>query len=219
LPPRPSRPEQYPHIATRFPTLDHALGIGGIPSAALTECISSGTSGLTTLALKVIAQAQADYAQASAVWVDTTASFDADYAVRCGVVLDRLLVVRTDCNIADILHTLVTSSGVSVLVCDMRHGLQGAPLPRLEPLAMSRITTALASTECALLLLTEPSLSPGYTQAALRLQLTRERWLIRTGDVVGYRVQVHILKNRFAPAERRVSITIGFSILMQGDRL
>ncbi len=213
--PRRIDPEIHPSIPTGFARLDRALGIGGIPRGALTECLGRGTAGLTTLALKAIVQAQSSRQEALAAWLDSALSFDADYAVRCGVALDRLLVVRTADHLADVLHTLVTSGGADMLVCDLRG--RGVQAP--DRLTMSRIGAALGAADCGLMLLAEPDRAGSYAQSALRLFLTRERWLMRGRDVAGYRVQAHILKNRYAPADRRVGITIGFSTTVHGEGL
>ena len=69
-------------ISTSFPSLDRALdGIGGIPRRRLTEILGAPTSGMATLALKIIATAQAE--GNLAVYIDLGATFDPDYAARC----------------------------------------------------------------------------------------------------------------------------------------
>ncbi len=176
---------------------------GGLPRGCITQTIGRGTAGLTTLALKVVAHAQHD--NDAAAWLDVPLTFDAEYAVRCGVALDRLLVVRSGENIADVLYALVGSRAVGVLVCDLRSRDVRFP----DTSALSRLMTALASTSCALVFLTEPDTPLNTHAIALRLGLECERWLMRGRDVSGYRVQVEVLKNRFAPAGRCVSLTIG----------
>jgi len=68
--PEGSANSEQPHISTTWARLDAAIGIGGIPRAALTECVGSSTAGLTTLALNIIAGAQAYHAHPTAAWVD-----------------------------------------------------------------------------------------------------------------------------------------------------
>ena len=74
---------EVPHIATGFPRLDRALGIGGLPCGRICELAGPATSGKTTLALKFLAQAQAGNAQVA--YVDQALYFDPDYAYRCGL--------------------------------------------------------------------------------------------------------------------------------------
>ena len=87
-----ARAVEAPHIPTGFPALDQALGIGGIPRGRITEMMGAPTSGMATLALKVIASAQSR--RDMAAYVDLGYTFDPDYAARCGVTPDKLLLVR-----------------------------------------------------------------------------------------------------------------------------
>ena len=77
-----------PHIPTGFPPLDRALGIGGLPKGKISELVGPATSGKTTLALKFLAQAQADGGQVG--YIDQARYFDPDYAHRCDLDLSRL---------------------------------------------------------------------------------------------------------------------------------
>src|SRR5258708_5676351 len=85
---------ENPHISTRFPLLDRALGIGGIPRGRIPEIASTPTSGMGSLALRLIGSAQKEGDQA--VYVDSDCTFDAEYAAHSGVDLDRLLIVRPE---------------------------------------------------------------------------------------------------------------------------
>ena len=216
-----SRRESVPRVSTQFRLLDQALGIGGIPRGKITEIAGAPTSGMSTLALKVMASAQA--AGDMAVSVDPARTFDPDYASMCGVELEHLLVIRPKDHAQglDIAYDLIASGGVGALVYDLSSD-QAAP-PSLAK-ATSRLLSVLANSPCALIFLTaldrgqhppgipaahaeHTSLSP-YT--SLRLAVEKQRWLYRRKDVRGYRTRVSILKNKLAPPGRPVEITIGF---------
>ena len=91
LRPRQPQPAPWPHFLTTFPALDAALG-GGVPRGRITEITGTPTSGMVTLALKVLAQAQS--AGETVVYLDLYEAFDPDYAVRCGLRLETLWVLR-----------------------------------------------------------------------------------------------------------------------------
>src|SRR5258708_4681523 len=80
---KPDAATEVPHIATGFAALDRALGIGGVPRGHITEILGAPTSGMSTLAFRIVANAHA--AGDMAVYVDPGKTFDADYAVRCGI--------------------------------------------------------------------------------------------------------------------------------------
>src|SRR5258708_8423486 len=102
-----------PHIPTGFASLDHALGIGGLPLGQLTQVRGQATSGAMTLACKVLAQASGE----ALVYVDLAQTFDADYAARCGVDTASLLVIQPQSldHALEALTTLVDTAAVAVL--------------------------------------------------------------------------------------------------------
>jgi RecA/RadA recombinase len=193
-----------PALSTGFPRLDAALGTGGLPRGTLIQAVAQGTAGLTTLALTVLTHAQRN--REATAWIDTPLTFDAEYAVSRGVQLEKLLVVRSANYLSEVLYTLVSSRGTGLVVCDLRNSATQLPTAT----SWTQIATAAATTETTLLLLSENRANLLVYPAALRLQLRQERWLRRGADVRGVRVQVEVLKNRYAPAGRCVSLTIGF---------
>jgi recombination protein RecA len=231
-----------PHIPTGFPPLDRALGIGGLPKGKISELVGPATSGKTTLALKFLAQAQADGGQVG--YIDQARYFDPDYAHRCDLDLSRLLVGRPyDLREAlAMTESLVRSGGLSALVFDAPDFLWTDPevTPQLA-VFLDRLPAPLARSSMAFLFLHEsptgrsPALRPldrlGTTQAqdvalsalahyaAVRLQVVRERWLRRHGDVRGYKARVEVLKNRLGPAGRAVTIAIEFDGTVRGNGL
>ena len=224
-----ARPE-VPHIPTGFTSLDNALGIGGIPRGRITEILGVPTSGMTTLALKILANAQS--VGDTAVYVDLAHTFDPDYAGRCGVNVKRLLLARPhDSRQAlDIVYTLVTRGGVGVLLFDAVTDLFMVARGAWRPInVLQRLVATLAQSPTVLLFLT-PLLFGDATSgehypdgfalphvAAVRLLLERQQWIRRRQDVRGYRAQVTVLKNRLGASGKRVTIAITFNGTVQGD--
>jgi recombination protein RecA len=217
-----------PHIATGFPALDQALGIGGLPRGTVCELVGPATSGKTTLALKFLVQAQAGGGQVG--YIDQALYFDPDYAHRCALDLSRL-VVGTTHDLSEALaatEALVRSGGLAALVFDAFDFLWTDPLAAAQLAAtLNRLPAALARSGMVLLVLHEssggssPALSALAHYAAVRLQVVRERWLEHQGDVRGYAARVEVLKNRAAPGPLpgAVTITIEFNGTVRGDGL
>jgi len=187
-------------ISTTFPELDAALGSGGIPCGRLTEIGGVSTSSMATLVLKVITVAQGE--GGTAVYLDIERTFDADYAARCGVQLQQLIVVRPY-TVRQGLHMLadfLAPGSPDVLVFD-------SALERLaEPVTADLLTTAVSRLTTPLALPEPPPPSPLAHYAALRLRLHKERWLYRRGDVRGYEAQVGpCLTNAWGEATTRVN--------------
>jgi recombination protein RecA len=215
-----------PHIPTGFSPLDRALDIGGLPKGRLCELFGPATSGKTTLALRLLAQAQRDGGQVG--YIDQALYFDPDYAHCCGLDLSRLLVGTTqDLETALVtMEALVRSGSLSALVLDTLNSLW------TDREAVSRLTTTLnhlpaflARSSTVLLVLHEsstnssPALSALAHYATVRLQVAREGWLYNYGDIRGYTTQVEVLKNRVGPAGRVATIDIEFNRGVWGDGL
>jgi len=196
-----------PHLETGFATLDRALGIGGLPRGHVSELVGAPTSGAGTVALKTLANAH--YIGEMTVYLDLSGTFDADYAVRCGVRLANLLLVRptSDAEAFDIAYTLVSSGSVGALIYDAGAEMYLSVVWRL-------LLAPLANSACAFIYLSE---SATAESAAVRLYIERERWLYRRRDVRGYRARVTILENKFSALRNPVSVLIGFSGAVAGD--
>jgi recombination protein RecA len=206
-----------PHIPTGFPALDRALGIGGLPKGRLVELGGPATSGKITLALKLLAQAQAGGGQVA--YVDQARSFDPDYAQRCGLDLARLLVgwPLDGGETLAMTEALVSSGGLAALAFDALGLLWHDPdMGRRLASCLKRLVAPLARSGSMLLFLHEPDALDAPTRSALahhaavRLQVSRERWLRRQGDIRGYTARVEVLKNRLGPAGRAVPVSIEF---------
>ena len=217
-----------PHIPTGFPPLDRALGIGGLPKGKISELVGPATSGKTTLALKFLAQAQADGGQVG--YIDQARYFDPDYAHRCNLDLSRLLVGRPyDLREAlAMTESLVRSGSLSALVfdADALDFLWTDPeaAPQIAAF-LDRLPAPLARSSMAFLFLHEsptgrsPALAALAHYAAVWLQVVRERWLRRHGDIRGYEARVEVLKNRLGPAGKAVTIAIEFDGTVHGNGL
>jgi recombination protein RecA len=215
-----------PHIPTGFPPLDRALGIGGLPRGRVCELLGPATSGKTTLALKFLAQAQAGGGQVA--YVDQALYFDPDYAYRCGLDLSRLLVGTSP----DLQEALVMTEaqarngGLAALVFDALDFLWTDPIAApLLAATLNRLPAPLARSGTALLVLHEspadssPALSALAHYAAVRLQVVRDRWLRRHGDIRGYEARVGVVKNQLGPSGRTVPISIEFNGTVRGNGL
>lgn len=219
-------PSAFPHIPTSFPSLDSALGIGGLPRGRVSELVGPLTSGKTTLALKFLVQAQADGRQVG--YIDQARYFDPDYAHRCGLDLSRL-IIGTPYDLAETLamaEALARSGGLSALVFDTTDFFWADPDAASRVAAfLNRLSAPLAHARTALLVLQtssdtrSPALSALAHAATVRLQIVRERWLHRHGDIRGYKARVEVLKNRLGPSGRAVTIAIEFNGTVHGDGL
>jgi recombination protein RecA len=248
-----------PHIPTGFSALDRALGIGGLPKGRVCELVGPATSGKTTLALKFLAQAQADTAAHASsrkqarseqvAYVDQALYFDPDYAHRCGLDLSRLLV-GTSHDLRESLamtEALIHSGGLAAVVFDALDFLWTDPeAASLLAASLNRLPAALAHSGTTLLVLHEssstsasppgrmppgaspPGVSPPGTSpalsalahyAAVRLQVVREEWIHLQSDIRGYKARVEVLKNRWGPAGRTVTLAIEFNGTVRGNGL
>lgn len=210
-----------PVLATGFPALDDALGVGGLPRGRISEIAGVPTSGMVTLALRLIAQAQQETTASMAAYLDVDKTFDPDYAARCGVELARLMIVRptTLAQAVGMLPDFVATAGFSVLVVDSPPQLLGDDLAELLGTTLSRLVAPLSRSGCVLVFLS--GLPPGsplpdaYPRggglahyAAVRLLIWRERWLYHQRDVTGYEAQVAVVKNRLAAEGGRATVAL-----------
>lgn len=232
------------HIPTGFPPLDEALIIGGLPRGRISEFIGIPTSGMATMALKIAANAQERTSSGSgqaagAIYIDPGQTFDPDYAARCGLKLDQLVLVRPyDTRQAlDILQDFIMGGGIDVLIFDIPFTLlTESESSQALYTTLGRLIAPLSRSYCVLLFLTSlpaqkhvrnqlvntetllaayppviGSSNPISHYAAVRLVIQRERWLYKERDIRGYQAQVTVIKNKLGPAGKRVSIAITFN--------
>jgi recombination protein RecA len=164
--------------------------------------------------------------------VDLSYTFDPDYAVRCGVSLERLLLVRPHSGreALEIAASLIADGGIGVLILDSVSQLLGETHgPQLMSAALRQLVGALAESPCALVFLTplyfgdaasKDNYPSGFAvphYAAVRLLIEKERWLRKRRDVRGYRVRVTVIKNKLAPSRKSATIEITFNGVVNGN--
>jgi len=216
-------------IPTGFPALDALLAAGGLPRAGTVALAGAGSSGATTLALRVLAEAQVGGALAA--WVDLPRALDPVEAVARGVRLEWLAVLVPDdpAEALAMAGTLLQARAVDILVLDLGTARTGRPVattpatpvvparrgPRAPNLAdqLARLV-AFARRAGALLLVLEPAGTPAPLRAALdegaglRLELRRRGWVRLGREVVGQRTEVRVAKDHHGAPDRRTTLRI-----------
>ena len=220
--------QDIPVISTGAVSLDMALGVGGLPRGRIVECYGQESSGKTTLALHVVANAQK--AGGVAAFIDAEHALDPAYARKIGVNLDDLIVSQPSSGeeALTICEQLVKSAAFDVVVVDSvaaltpqaeidgnmgdsHVGLQA----RLMSQAMRKLTSIIAQTKTLLIFTNQvrekigvmfgnPETTPGGKAlkfyASCRLQVQRIGAIKNTaGQVVGNRTRVKVVKNKVAP--------------------
>ena len=215
----PGAPQPMPNrsvISTGFPLLDAVLGPAGLPAEASVVVRGGPSSGKTTLALRCVAEAQAD--GDIVAWLDLGRAFDPVEAVGRGVDPRWLLVVRPadPQEGLDLAAALLAGRSIGLLVVDLPARARGRLDDGLRRLA------AHARRVGARFIALEPDRAPGAVQAVLarstglRLELERQAWLRLGPDVVGQRTAVVVAKNRYGPPGQRVELDIHY--LADGER-
>lgn len=211
-------------LPTGFAALDRALGIGGVPRGRLTEVLGTPTSGATTLALTLLARAQAQGDLAG--YVDLSRTFDAERAALLGIDLAALLLIRptSAADALELILALVGSGGLGALAVDSLALLQiHAQDAIVLEQALRGLPATLSASPCALVALTPLPYTPALTRAlaftgshvghaaALRLHVAREAWLAAERGPPGCHARVSVLKNQLAPAGGDAQVLIQFA--------
>ena len=192
LRPASSLKPQAAHIPTGYAALDSLLK-GGIPCGRIAEITGPPTSGMTTLAMKIIAQAQRQ--GRIGIYVDLAGVLDPDYAVQCGVQLEGLLIAKPlDLSSAmDILQIVADAGRAGISVLD--HVLVIPHSERILGAGLRRLSPALRQSGFTALMLNPGQTSPALAQhASLRLACENQGWIEQGLDITGYRVRASVLK-------------------------
>src|SRR3954471_20340442 len=203
-------------VPTGFAALDEVLGTAGLPRTATVALRGQPSSGRTTVALRVVAEAQA--AGAIAAWLDLARAFDPVEAVTRGI-KPEWLVVLTPGDLEEALAmagSLLAARTVDLLVVDLPDGRDPASAGKRVGDRLGRLA-ALARRAGTLLLVLEPAalgraLAAAVAQASgLRLELRRTGWIRLGRDVVGQRSAVEVARNRYGPPGRRAELEIRYA--------
>lgn len=223
-------------ISTGVLSLDLALGVGGVPRGRIIEIYGPESSGKTTLALHIAAQAQQKGGLAA--FIDAEHAFNAEYAKNIGLDLENLLVSQPDSGeqALEIAETLVRSNAVDVIIVDSVAALvprteiegemgdaQVGVQARLMSQALRKLTAVVSKSKTCLIFINQLRMKIGVMfgnpetttggmalkfYSSVRMEIRRGQQIKKGDTIVGNNVNVKIVKNKVAPPFTRASFDI-----------